>query len=218
MIAALVAALLALGVWQLERMWQKQAWLASISAQAGDAPLTQLPEMLENALYHPVQLTGQWVPAATLLVGPRNHEHRVGYLAYSLFRTREGQGILVNRGWRSGMERQDLSPLPALPAGTHTLSGVLAPIKTPRWFVPANNPVRHEWLWLEVPAIAAHLRQPLLAYTVEGYHEPRSPARVMPFTPSGLQPADHLGYALTWFGCAVGLLAVCWMYQRQKAV
>ena len=65
-------------------------------------------------------------------------------------------------------------------------------------FSPVNNPKSNEWYWMDLPAVAAHLKaQPIL---VDALRQPANPGGypVGGTTPVNLRN-EHLQYAATWF-------------------
>jgi surfeit locus 1 family protein len=103
-LAGLVAVALAVGL----GIWQYDAWQARRTAEAVD--LTQRdPVPLDDVLTpgepypaakvgQPVEVSGTWVPDATVFVGGREHEGRPGYWVVTPLRVGDA-AVPVVRGW-----------------------------------------------------------------------------------------------------------------------
>ncbi|MEM1130601.1 MAG: SURF1 family protein [Pseudomonadota bacterium] len=192
------AILVALGVWQLQRLEWKQGVLSQIEARIGSAPVA-LPDMPEPGrdTYLPVQVSGETgeneilVQASRKLVGP-------GFRVIVPFET-GGRRILLDRGFISAADRDAARPPVAL-----TVLGNLHWPDEVDGFTP--DPDREAMLWFarDVDQMAEALgTEPvlLIARVVEPSDPKISP---LPIDTAGI-PNNHLEYAITWF-----LLAIVW--------
>lgn len=195
------AMLLALGMWQVERLAWKEALLAEIEARIADAPVA-LPDAPQEAQhqYLPVELSGVI------------HEGEIAILAslrtagpvYRIIRAVEtdaGRRILVDMGFVRETERAAERPGGA---EVDLVGNLYWPDEIDR-FTPA--PDRDEGIWFarDIPAMAEALdTEPVLLVLREA---PQTDLGVTPFpVDTGAIPNDHLSYAITWF-----LLAAAWM-------
>lgn len=134
-LAAAVAVVLtaSLGVWQLSRAAQKQALQDGIAARSA-LPAWSSRELLDSARpsdewHRPVQLTGRWVPGATLFLDNRPMNGRTGFFVLTPLRLSGSErAVLVQRGWvpRDFLDRLRLPDVPT-PEGEVTVQGRLAP-------------------------------------------------------------------------------------------
>ncbi len=102
-ILAALAILLALGTWQVKRLYWKQDLLAKIetrmvAAPAGLEEIIALKQSGEDIEYRRVSLTGQFRHAAEQFFFSTLNG-RTGYFVYTPFETEAGQVIFVNRGF-----------------------------------------------------------------------------------------------------------------------
>ncbi len=120
----LVAAFVLLGLWQLSRA---DAFLggapdpAPVELSTLSAPTGALPA---EAVGRRVTVTGRYDAAHGFVVPDRAPDggHGSGLWAVGLLRLPDGSGVAVVRGWTAG----DNPVLPAVPAGTVTVTGRLA--------------------------------------------------------------------------------------------
>lgn len=201
--ALVVAAGIALGLWQLGRADQKLRLADGITRQGALAPL-KAAELLTDqpqALWHrTAQLEGEWQGEATVFLDNRQMTGRVGFFVLTPLRLTSGQGtLLVQRGWapRYFEDRQRVPQVPT-PAGPVTLQLRLAP-PPPKLYELGpgeGGAIRQN---IDLAAFGAEIKTPLLPLS----------ALQTSATDDGLlrnwpQPATdvhkHYGYAFQWFG------------------
>lgn len=206
---AMVALLVGLGIWQLERRVWKLALIEQVERRLAAAPVAAPgPErwaaLSRDDAYTRVRATGRfvggrdsYVQAVTDLGG--------GYWLLTPLRTEKGWTLLVNRGFVPAGERGRV-PAPAdVPV---TVSGLLRVSEPGGGFLRRNDPAAGRWYSRDVAAIAAsHGLGRTAPYFIDadraGDGWPRGGMTVIRF------PNSHLVYALTWFALAglIGLLA-----------
>ena len=190
------AILIALGVWQVQRLAWKEAILAEIEARIAAAP-SALPESPapEADKYRPVGVTGRYLPGELHVLttitglGP-------GYRIVSGFESAGGRRILVDRGFVPQHEKEADRSRPDAPV---RVSGTLHWPDERDGFTPPNDPEANVWYARDVAAMAEALdTEPILLVAREG----SGPGiRPMPIETAGIAN-DHLEYALTWFTLA----------------
>ena len=213
-----VAVLLSLGTWQVKRLAWKEALLARIAALQ-TAPPEPLQVVL-NRFGAPGQRTQGEVDfvrvqaeCPTLQQTPTLHLYAIldGVLgdrlitACPLSGSRYGS-LLVDRGF------VDADHLADVRQGAPLLGSIIGVLRRPEaasWISPPNAPARNDWHTRDVAGMAAalHAANPapvmlMLERPGAGPPGPR-PAAI----PTDI-PNNHLGYALTWFGLAAGLVGV----------
>ncbi|TNC70956.1 SURF1 family protein [Rubellimicrobium roseum] len=191
-----VAILCALGLWQLDRMGQKEALLDRIEARIGAAPVP-LPAAPDPATeqYLPVTVTGALrggeAPVLTSLQG-----EGTGYRVVAALDTGERR-LLVDLGFAPEADK-DRARL----AEDVTVTGnLLWPNDVDSW-TPAPDLARNLWFARDLPAMAEALgTEPLLvvARRIEGADLGTIPVAV---DMAGI-PNNHYEYAITWFGLAM---------------
>lgn len=211
--AGMLAVLLSLSLWQLQRLAWKTDLLARIEAQMASPPV-DFPESIENPQnweYRQVRLTGAYVADQRYILQPRTHESRVGAHLLAPFQLQNGGTVFVNLGWVPQDSVDDAIP----PAGAQTITGVVQ-LPYQGMFTPHNDPARGFWYWADLTALAK----------AAGVADAAPVLVTLPPQAGGVYPAgfavtanirnDHLQYAFFWFGMALILVIVYTISQRQK--
>ncbi len=216
--APVLAVLLGLGVWQIERLAWKEGVIAEIAARVHAPPIPLAPSAqwatLADYDYTRVGVNGRFEPRVEALIfrGSGKIEgalEQPGYWVMAPLRLPDGATLLVNRGFVAASRKDDPTRLESLPRGEVALTGLLREPETRNPFTPADDPARGAWYTRDPAAIAAalHLERAAPFSLDEDPH----PA------PSGLPsggatvfdiPNNHLSYAVTWFGLAATLIGV----------
>ena len=221
---------LALGFWQLDRAAQKEALQAAIHAQAGKTPLDNAEvfalaaqgRMQEiGVLYHPVRLTGRWLPDQTVYLDNRQMDAKVGFFVFTPLRLEpRGQVLMVQRGWVArNFEAREQLPQVQTPAGMVMLDGdiALAPSKLYAPGVPGEGPIRQN---LDLDQYRNQTALPLEAFTVRESGPPsQGLRRQWPVINFGIE--KHYGYAFQWFALALliaGLYLWLQFFRRPAAI
>lgn len=215
-----VALLLGLGVWQLQRLAWKEGLIAHIAAQQAAPPLAMLSD--EGAAadldYRRAVLSGLVDRGAAFKLWPRTHDGESGYhwlvpmvVATSSGPTGKPDGILVmvDYGWVP----QDYTPATTSVGDVETISGTLRAPAAPNGFTPSNPETGAVIHWVDLPTIAARLGAPVFPYVLEadkmGDRPPIGGQTVLSL------PNNHLEYAITWFVLAACVLVIAWLATRR---
>lgn len=216
--------LVSLGVWQLHRLAWKEGLIAEIATRS-KAPPQPLPDPSiwpslapTDYAYRHVELTGRYENDKEALVfyGAGPHDLGPGYLILAPLRLDSGAFVIVNRGFvpidlaKSARAKGEIE-------GETQITGLMRPPQTRNLFTPADEPDKDIFFTRDPAAIAAHFGlAPAAPFVVDADDRP---------VPGGWPiggmteidiPNNHLSYALTWFGLAVGLLAVFVGYLRTR--
>jgi surfeit locus 1 family protein len=190
-----VAVLVALGVWQVQRLAWKTAIIERVEARLAAEPvaLPAAPDP-EADRYRRVRAGGT-LGAGELHVYTSVPPHGVGYRVIAPLALADGRRVLVDRGF---------VPLDEKDAPRHqgaiTVEGALDwPRETDRFTSPPDR-ARNIWFARDVPLMAAALGTEPVMLVVAASDDPAAPLP-RPVTPD--IPNNHLGYAVTWFGLAV---------------
>lgn len=208
----MLAVLLSLGAWQLQRLAWKQDILRQI-AQAEALPAIDLPA--NPSTFAKVRLVGRFGDHWALY-GSEGRDTAAGpVLGAQLLGVLQRPGgvpVLVMLGWVPGV---DVHP----PAGPAVVEGFIRPGETAGWFAATDNPMAGRYYTLNPTAIGAGLGYAEVAPYVLVAMAPQAggsqtvgpqPARNLPRPPN-----DHFGYALTWFSFAVILLVIFGLHARK---
>ncbi len=215
LVGLVIAGLVALGVWQLQRRAWKLDLIARTEAMLRQPPAPALPPGRWAAVgpadtYRPIVATGRWrtgsetyVQAATALGG--------GFWVLTPLDT-GGFTVLVNRGFVPPERRGTTPP----PPGTVTVRGLLRITEPGGGFLRSNDPAGDRWYSRDVAAIATAKRLgPVAPYFIDAAATPD-----VPWPRGGLTVVtfrnSHLVYALTWFGLAALLTGMTWWVARRS--
>ena len=220
------AILISLGIWQLHRLAWKEALLAQIAARA-DAPPVAPPDMgawagLEplDYDYRHVAFSGRFAYADTVRVfvpgGPQGAGP--GYLLLTPLRLSSGAYIIVNRGYVPSALVRKTQYVAAESAGAEVgLTGLMRPPQQRNMFTPADEPERGEYFTRDPALIAAHFHlSPVAPFIVDADATPIAGGWPRGGTTERDLTNNHLNYALTWFGLAVGLFGVFVSFVARK--
>ena len=200
--------LMALGIWQIQRLAWKSDLIARVDARVAAAPVPA-PGPAEwrgltagNAEYRRVAVTGEYAPDSDTLVQAVT-QRGAGFWVMTPLATYSGWTVLVNRGFVA-TDRRDDRPLPT---GPRTVTGLLRLSQPDGAFLRANDPGAGRWYSRDTQAIAATLGLPQVApYFIDadraGDGQPIGGLTVIAFR------NHHLSYALTWFAMAGGLVVL----------
>jgi surfeit locus 1 family protein len=226
------AALVGLGVWQLQRLAWKEQIIARIDARTHQAPeflppLAQWPTLqADDYDYRHVRAFGRYLPNADVLIfrssAPSKTDANVGpgYQVLTPFKLGRGGIVLVDRGFAPLAWKDDPDLRPPLPESEIELAGLMRPPEDRNLFTPADEPDKGIWFTRDPAAMAAKLdlaaAAPFVidldaAPTAKGW--PHAGATELNI------PNNHLSYAWIWFGLAATLLGVfgVWAWGKTRS-
>ncbi len=207
------AMLIALGVWQVQRMHWKEGILAEITARIGADPVPLPPAPTEAAdEYRPVTVTGRLTGEfIEMLAGQKGTGPGVRII--EAFETADGRRILVDRGFLPEEARAT-----ARPAAAATVTGNLLWPQDADSFTPPPDEKTGLWFARDLPAMAAKLgAEPVLIVASQPTGNGIAP---VPVDTSSI-PNDHWGYAIQWFSLAAvwGVMTLYLLWRiRQRTV
>ena len=214
----IVALLVGLGTWQLQRLAWKQDIIATMDARTAGAPVP-----LDQALVLPAA-EREWLPV--MAAGRFLHDRQValyrisvdgkpGYWILVPLRLGDGRTVLVNRGWVPDSQVDAADRQGSEPGGIVWVTGILRGPETPGTFTNPNDPEAGAWFWIELPALSQAVGVDLLPGVI---HADPGPEGTWPqggqaeFRPRN----DHLQYALTWYGLAAVALVIYVLLLRRR--
>ena len=222
---AAVAAFIALGRWQWHRAAQARALDARFLAGAdavlepgrADGSLGALPR------YAQVRIVGRYDDAHQFLLDNMSVQGMPGYEVLTPLALAGGRTLIVNRGWvpLSESRRQLPDVRVANPQASTTVVGRLDNLPVPGIALGhAAPPPGAQWPKLtSFPTMAdlsAALDRPL--ETRQLLLNPAEPAGyVRDWQPPGMSPAQHLSYAIQWWGFATVAAGLYVFLNRRRA-
>lgn len=217
--AVMIAVLLALGTWQLERREWKRDLIADVGARmAGPAVALPAPPVDAAALrYRPIRIQGRFLHDRELYLEARSHEGQAGLHVVTPFELDDGRVLLVDRGWVPPERRAPETRAEGQVAGRIELTAYLwtGGWKGYAFLRPENDPAGNAWVWMDLPRMAESAG---LADAETGYYLVAGPAPNPGGLPIGRAPGvdlrnNHLEYALTWYALAFALLVIYLLHQ-----
>ncbi len=210
-----LAVLIGLGSWQVQRLEWKTALIEARRAALAHPPVA-LPATAPPQSYLGVQAWGRFLTAHRLYIGPRKHRGQAGFHVLTPFRLDDGRTILVDRGFVPGDGRQARPWRDRLGAERRRIEGVLRTDLARPGYAPDNAPKQGVWFWYEIEAMAAKWGlklQPGVLILSPASDQAGPPAA----RPVRVDLANnHLDYALTWYGLALVLATVYLLYLRRR--
>ena len=213
----LLGVLLALGVWQVQRMQWKEGLIASAEAAAGQPPLP-LDEALklDNPEFRRVILTCRGLSAAPFVELQSIENSDAGVRLVSTCAVEGGPTLLVDRGFVSA-EISSRPPVNAADTMPVVITGVLRRSPAPSALTPPPAEGRFYGRDAEAMARALKVEGPISPFTVFATTSTNPDwAALKPSAPPAAFTNNHLGYALTWFGLAAALIAFYVVLLRRR--
>ena len=214
-----IAILLGLGFWQLDRLQWKQGLLAKLAVNAAAEPvdLATAEEIAAKGadvefMRVKFRATYKHDSEKKMISG---YEGGQGWTIITPAVTPDGRAVIVDRGRVPGQRLDSFDK----PRGEVEITGVVRTHKQARsYFDPGNDPQGNFWYWWDVPAMlqASNLsavlkRVPFVVQVLPGTAAAEFPR---PVEPKANLTNNHLGYALTWFGLAIALAVIAFIYIR----
>ncbi len=225
-----LAILIALGVWQLQRLEWKTALIASLEARTAEAPVplaSLAPAEIDALEYRRVTVEGTFDHGAEMQLfghvsATRDSLAQVGVFLVTPLVRDGAPPVLVNRGFVPQALKDPLTRPGSQPSGPVTVTGAIRLAEVPGAFTPENTPAANTWYWRDHAAMAAQAGRPeALAILIEAEAETAAqgdPDRPWPL-PGRAQPRivnNHLGYAVTWFSLALGLVVIYGVFHASQ--
>ncbi|MEX1179099.1 MAG: SURF1 family protein [Nitriliruptor sp.] len=236
LVLAVVAVLVTLGQWQLQRLEERQVQNALLEERTAAAPL-DLAELVasgeidEDALeYRRVSVTGRYLADEELLLEGRQRNGQSGRDSFVPLELDDGTLVLVRRGWVP----RELGPPPLEdarpPEGEVTVDGYLERSVPEPGFGP-SNPAEGELSVIHVPDVERMARDlpaptfPMIVRLVDQDPPPIASdavaARGLEALPaiyeeSPFDEGSHLSYAIQWHAFAlIALIAYVAYWVKQ---
>lgn len=217
-VAVAMTILLALGTWQVQRLYWKEALVADIEARRHAEPLdvAGLEAVLRqggDVDYRAARAEGRY------LNDKERHflatfEGEAGFYVYTPLELADGRYLFVNRGFVPYDVKDQAKRVQGALQGDQVVSGLARarlPGK-PGFMVPDNDEAKNIFYWKDLDRMAASVGLPenaVLPFFLDADATP---------VPGGLPrggvtqidlPNSHLQYAITWYGLALALAIVC---------
>lgn len=209
--------LLALGTWQVKRMYWKEGLLADIQqrTQAPPVPLADIEKLATSGgdiEYRTVQLSGTFDHTREQHFFA-TFQGQTGYYMYTPLKLGDDRTIFVNRGFVPYDMKEPATRKEGQVAGNVSIEGLARARlgSKPSSLLPDNDLAKNIYYWKDLTAMTSRAGL--------------EPAQVLPFfvdvnaapNPGGWPkggvtlidlPNNHLQYVITWYGLALALVIV----------
>lgn len=220
LVAAALVVLVSLGTWQVQRLAWKTDLIARIEAglMAEPRPLPATEADILALDHRPVAAEGTLRLDRAFAKGSHQKGGIPGARLLAPLERPDGVPILVDMGWipEPVGEFLDSPPTPLEDGFTATVQ--LDHLESRPLFRPANDPAARRWFWSDTDALRDWTGMPELAAATL-IRRPNGVEREPPIAdpPALTITNDHLGYALTWYGLAIGLSVIYLLLGRARA-
>lgn len=222
-----VAALVALGTWQLERKTWKEGLIAGLEEKLSAAPVALAPRerwpqlTAEKDEFRRVKFPGEFLDQEALVYTSgsaiRPDVSGPGYWVLSPARLIDGSIVIVNRGFVPEGKQDPGARREGQPRGATEIVGAMRWPEPRGLFTPSNTPAKNLWFVRDPAAIAAAKGWGTVAPFYIDQEAPPAPGgvpKVGPLRPS--LPNNHLQYAVTWYGLALVVLISGIVFVRSR--
>ena len=204
--------MLALCVWQVQRLYWKEGLIAERVERTTAAPIA-LPAVgsdLKEFEFHRVALTGRFDHAHEFYMPARSQNGNVGYWIVTPLQPADGgQSLLINRGWVPEERRDPATRPDGQFADVATFDGIIRLPQVQAWFQPPNEPQKNRWFYLAPAEMAQASGLPFrtdlyldaVKTDIPGNYPLGGQTRIQ-------MPNDHLQYAITWGSLALALAVI----------
>jgi surfeit locus 1 family protein len=208
--------LVALGLWQIQRLHEKEALLTAISERmkAAETPVADVLRLpLPEMEWRRVEARGRFLHDKEAYVYATEFDLGMGVHVLTPLVMNDDGVVLVDRGFVPLASKPPETRAPGQVQGEVEISGIVRLEGERNMFTPPADERQHTWYSRDIQGIARDLGMPLRAPIVIVADQPANPGGLPRFPGYRVDiPNNHLQYALTWFGLALTLLGVYLVY------
>lgn len=205
----MLALLLWLGRWQLDRAAEKAQRQALLDSRIAEAPLllTGSVAAAEPLLYRRVHAAGEWLAPRQVYIDNQVLDGRAGFAVITPLRLAgRDEAVLVNRGWVARDASYPRAPVVPVPPGRVEVAGI-ATLPPARFLELSSQTVTGSvWQNLSIERFRTHSGLDVLPIVIVD-DRPADGLKARRERPDA-GVAKHYEYALTWFALAATVLAL----------
>jgi surfeit locus 1 family protein len=210
----LVAGLIALGIWQINRKAWKEALIETLTQRLAAAPSELPPPSRWAELtqaedeYRRVRFTAELVPGEDALIFTSGSTFRPdvsgpGYWVFAPARLAGGNTVVVDRGFLPNGQQDPAARDDKAADAPLEMVGVMRWPEPSAWFTPAPEPGHNLWFVRDQLSIAKAKNWGEVAPFFIELESPRPPGGLpIPGPLKATLPDNHLQYAIIWFSLA----------------
>lgn len=219
MTLVMLPVLIALGHWQLQRMYWKEDLIARLAAARTSEPASLADVWArykagETIEYTRVRVTGTFDHGSERhLYAPTTQSQ--GWEVFTVLDAPEGR-IYVNRGWVPDKLKDPASRAEGQLTGAVTVTGLARLPEAAGAFTAQDDAKGNRWFHRD-PAAFAREGTAVLPFSVDAEPEPANPGGWPKASATEIRVANrHLEYVVTWWGLAVTLVVVFFLFARKR--
>ena len=217
-----ICVFVALGTWQVQRLFWKHDLIARIDARIHAEPVSPPARAAWPAInarddeYRRVRLSGVFDHSKEVLATAAT-ELGGGFWVLTPLSLSDGTTVLVNRGFVPTGRRDPATRVEGQTEGEVTVTGLLRISEPDGAFLRDNDPAANRWYSRDVAAIARAKGLPDAApYFVDADAAPNPGGYPVGGLTRINPPDNHLVYALTWYAMALGLVVALVQIVRRR--
>ena len=216
---ALFVLTLSLGIWQINRGYEKKE-LENIYSLQQSYPIEEITYNLDSEinLYRSVSIKGKFLEDLFYLDN-KIHNGKPGVVVMSPFELDDGSALMISRGWVEMTDRNNFKRI-YTPEESLTLVGTLRPSST-GLTLSSNTTLKLEKAFFLIQALDLSEIKSIIGRDLKASVLELSDLSPASFTsiwkPINLSSYRHFGYAFQWFGLSIVILVgVCVYLFRGK--
>ena len=193
---------LSLGIWQIDRGYDKKALENSFSQKQAMPVETNPGKLNENLYYRNIQISGNF-GKKTFFVDNKILNGKAGYVVFLPFTLASGEKLIVSRGWVESFQRDSL-PEVSLPQKVLKIDGMIRPFSKDFVLEEQAKQIANNFIiqGLDKELMENLIEVKLLPYVFE--LSALSQFSLEPiWQPTSLKSTRHFGYAIQWFALAL---------------
>jgi len=208
--------LIALGVWQVQRLHEKELLLTTLAERMA-APETPVDDVLRLPLpdmeWRHVRAQGRFLHDKEAYVYATEFDLGLGVHVLTPLVMADGGVVLVDRGFVPIASKAPETREAGQVEGDIAVSGIVRREGERNLFTPTTDEGQRMWYWRDIEGIARTVGVMLCAPVVIVAEQPANPGGLPKFAGYRVDiPNNHLQYAFTWFGLAMTLVGVYLVY------
>lgn len=205
-----------LGVWQLQRLAQKEALMATIANAHAQPPSGSLPlsrALLKQNGFMKYRVIGELLHEHEMHLGARYRKSKLGYELLTPLQLDDGRILLVNRGWVPTDKKDPATRPETLVRGMQHYTVMLRTDRDHSIFTPNHDIADNIWFWRDIPLMKKETGLDLLPVSADIVMEnPAADELPIPGDGAFALRNDHLGYAITWFLVGLSGIVIFFFY------
>ncbi len=211
--------LVSLGNWQLQRLSQKKNFIETIETNIQNPPIIINKVDGNIEYYSKIEIEGEFIKNKDIfLYGRRSASpEKDGYYLLSPFKTKNGDVVLISRGWIPQSSKDNFDKYSSSPE-TIKIIGITLPHEQKNFFVPENDRKQNIWFNIDLFMAKETLGINVTNFYLMQINSTDLPAGGKALTTTHLNKVrnDHMEYAITWYSLGFCLLILFFIYGRKK--